>query len=206
FITEATPGGLIYRKDLYGHRRRPVPVTAPTASEPVEYLASGLEPAIATEDPGSPLPPAKSLAAEAQDAFETLRGLADTGDTAKALAFAVTAAAAHPASPEIGFLHAVLLMNIGRLADAENILKRLVYLDPALAVAHFALGNLRTRMNDRNGAARAFRAAYKAAAARPSAEVPVLSEGDTAGQIAAAAAAHAGGFESAPLSRRRAGR
>jgi chemotaxis protein methyltransferase CheR len=190
FITEATPGGLIYRKNPQSGHARPLPAAVPDVSEPIEYVASELEPAIAAEDIGVP-PAAPRADAARTAALGQLRGLADGGNMSKALAFAATAAAAHPASADIAFLQSVLLMNFGRFADAEIILKRMVYLDPTLAVAHFALGNLRARTGDSNGALRAFRAAHQTAAARPPAEVPALSEGDTAGQIAAAAASHA---------------
>ena len=192
FATETTAAGMIYRK---GARREAAASIEPAFLEAPFPEAQLLE----THEPDiEPWPPAADTTHSDIDpsgekaAILAVRAAANRGDMARAAVMAAAAAQAHPAAREIPYLHAILLMNMDRLADADALLKRLIYLDPALAVAHLTLGNLRLRLGDLAGARRAFKAAYKAAAALPAAEIPALSEGETAGQIMAAAARGAG--------------
>jgi tetratricopeptide (TPR) repeat protein len=204
FVTETTPGGLIYRKDVHGRRNLPLPTMAaephvPEAPPPLEPLAAETLPvqdlhadiaqAFAGGDNARVVALAASLPGDERAAVLGVRAAANLGDMARAATLADAAAKAHPASAEIAFLHAIVLMNLGRLGEAETVLRRLVYLDHNLAVAHFALGNLRLRMGDPATARRAFTAVHKIAAARPPGEILALSEGETAGSLAAAASA-----------------
>jgi chemotaxis protein methyltransferase CheR len=119
-----------------------------------------------------------------------VRALANL-DPAEAERACALAAARHLLSPELHYLHAVLLMGLGREGDAVRAVRRALYLDPALAVAHFTLGTLLVRLGDRAGARRAYRNAADLCAGRPPAEVVPLSEGERNGRLAEAAAAQA---------------
>jgi chemotaxis protein methyltransferase CheR len=103
-----------------------------------------------------------------------------------AVALAARATKSHPLSPELQFLYALLLLDVGRLDEATRALKRVIYLDSSLALAHFVLGTvLRCRGHD--AARRSFETAAALAGARAPDEVIRLGDGERAGQLAAAA-------------------
>jgi chemotaxis protein methyltransferase CheR len=133
----------------------------------------------------------KLLPANATAAQLWVRALANLGETKVAVAKAAEAAERHPKSLDIGFLYAVLLLSMDRYTDAERALKRLLYLDRSLAVVQFTLGTALNRLGDLYGAARAFRNAHDLAAERPPDEILALSDGERAGRLVVAAAAHA---------------
>jgi chemotaxis protein methyltransferase CheR len=100
------------------------------------------------------------------------------------------AAARHPLSAHLNYLHAVLLMEQDRDEEAAQKARRVLYLDRSLAIAHLTLGSILRRMGDVAGARRAFRNARDLSAACPPDERVPLSEGETAGRLAWAAEAH----------------
>lgn len=71
------------------------------------------------------------------------------------------AAAAHPFSVELHYLHVVLLQELGRLDEAAASARRTLYLDRGLAVAHLSLGSILARRGDLDGARRAYRNARR---------------------------------------------
>jgi chemotaxis protein methyltransferase CheR len=95
----------------------------------------------------------------------------------------------HPLSPELHYLHAVLLMDLGRKEEAARAARRVIYLDRSLALAHFTLGSMLRRRGDRRGARRAYRNARELCAAMPPDQAVALGEGEQAGRLAEAAAA-----------------
>jgi chemotaxis protein methyltransferase CheR len=84
-------------------------------------------------------------------------------------------------------LHALLLIELADSEHALAALRRTLYLDGRLAIAHFTLGTLLARSGDRRAAERAFRNAEQVAAARPAAEEVPLSDGLAAAGLALAA-------------------
>jgi chemotaxis protein methyltransferase CheR len=94
-----------------------------------------------------------------------------------------------PLDVELHYLHAILLLGLGREVEAGGAVRRVLYLDRTLAAAHFTLGTVLERRGDPAAACRAYRAARDLAAARPSREPVPLAEGESAEQLAAAAAA-----------------
>jgi chemotaxis protein methyltransferase CheR len=117
-----------------------------------------------------------------------VRSLANL-DPSRAAQAAAELAAWHPLTPELHYLHAVLLLDLDRDTEAIRTLRRVLYLDRALATAHFTLGALLSHRGDRAGARRAYRTAYTLCAGRPADEVVPLSDGEHAGRLADAAAA-----------------
>ena len=92
------------------------------------------------------------------------------------------AAARHPLSVELSYLHAILLMELGRTEEAVRALRRVLYLDRSLAIAHFTLGSIL------GGAAtpqahRAYRNALALCSSRPPEEAIPLADGETAGRL-----------------------
>ena len=98
------------------------------------------------------------------------------------------AIALHPLSTELRYLHATLLLGMGRDADAEQAARRALYLDRTLAVGHALLGTILKRRGDAEGAARSFRNAHRICAALPPDAAVPLAEGEHAGTMARAVA------------------
>ena len=80
-------------------------------------------------------------------------------------------------------------MTLGRDEEAARAVRRVLYLDRSLAVAHFTLGSILERMGDAAGARRAYRNARDLCRTRPADEPVPLSDGEPAGRLASAAAA-----------------
>jgi chemotaxis protein methyltransferase CheR len=93
----------------------------------------------------------------------------------------------HPLSAELHYLHAMLLIELRRDEEAIQALRRVLYLDRSLAIAHFTLGALLWRRGDPAGGRRAYRNAHALCAARPPDEIVPLSDGERAGRLAEAA-------------------
>ena len=116
-----------------------------------------------------------------------VRALANLGGAAGAERAAAEATAAHPLFPEIHYLHAVLLIGLDRYEEAAAAIRRVIYLDRTLAVAHLALGSILQRCGEVEAARRAYRNALDLCASRPPGEILPLSEGESATRLAAAA-------------------
>jgi chemotaxis protein methyltransferase CheR len=88
---------------------------------------------------------------------------------------------------ELHYLHAVLLIDLGRDGEALEAVRRTLYLDSGLAIAQFTLGSILERNGRPRAARRPYRNAYERAASRPSEEPVAFAEGVLAGALAAAA-------------------
>ena len=89
----------------------------------------------------------------------------------------------HPLSEELHYLHAVLLVGLGLDDEAAEEARRVLYLDRSLAVAHFLLGSVLLRLDDRAGAWRAYRNTRDLCASLPADAVLPLSDGEPAGRL-----------------------
>jgi chemotaxis protein methyltransferase CheR len=196
-----------------------LPVVPPPAAAPVPAPASPPPAPVASSRQGPAPEPARAGAAEAdaEAVLAAARDDLARGDydravertrgqgTAVAAALLVRAlanldldaaeracaeaAARHPLASELHYLRAVLLLGLGREAEAAEAARRAIYLDRSLAIAHFTLGSILQRRGDRAGARRAYRNACDLCAARPADEVVPLTDGELAGRLAAAAQA-----------------
>jgi chemotaxis protein methyltransferase CheR len=110
-------------------------------------------------------------------------------DAARGAAVCADAAERLPLSVELHYLHAILLGSLGRNDEAVRAVRRVLYLDRSLAVGHFTLGSLLARSGDLTGARRAYRNAHDICRIRPADEETPLSDGESAGRLAEAAAA-----------------
>lgn len=119
-----------------------------------------------------------------------IRAIANLQGTIAAEQAAEKAVRHHPLSPDLYFLRAVLLMNMGRDREAVRCFRRTLYLDRTLAVAHFALGSVLRRLHDLEGADRAFRNAAKLCRELPKGAPLRLSEGESSDQLMKAAQSH----------------
>lgn len=92
-----------------------------------------------------------------------------------------------PLDAELHYLHAVLLVDAGRIPEAIRATRHVLYLDRRLAIAHFTLGALLRRQGDLTGARRSYRNARDLCAALPAEAVLPLADGEAAGRLAEAA-------------------
>ena len=94
----------------------------------------------------------------------------------------------HPLNADLHYLHALMRLDMGQTEAASSALRRAIYLDSSLAIAHFTLGSVLVSLRDSAGAERAFRNAEQCARARPSDEpVPLASDINAQGLASAAA-------------------
>ncbi|MDY7232388.1 CheR family methyltransferase [Hyalangium rubrum] len=123
-----------------------------------------------------------------ETALVAVRALANV-EPEKAVRACAEAAARYPLSAELRYLEAVLLLGLGRLAEAERAVRQVLYLEPSLAVAYLTLGHVLRRLGDTAGALRAFRATERLCAALPPDAPLPLGEGERAGALARVAGA-----------------
>jgi chemotaxis protein methyltransferase CheR len=127
------------------------------------------------------------LTADVEASTLHVRALANV-DAVRADQACAGAVGRHPLSAELHYLHAVLLVALHRDDEAARALRRVLYLDRTLAIAHFTLGAVQERRGDQGAARRAYRKAQELASARPPEELVPLSDGEPAGRLAEAAA------------------
>jgi chemotaxis protein methyltransferase CheR len=187
-------------------RRSPSPGAPrpPTASSPTATSSAvPTEPELSS--PGSPLSLARdaaragdwaavlalsgALLETADGAAILLRAAANSGDLARADDLAGLALARHPLAPELNLLRAAMLTEVGRTADALAAMRRALYLDPGLAVAHAALAGLLAGRGDLEGARRSWRNARRLCASLPPDAALPLGDGECAGRLSEIASA-----------------
>jgi chemotaxis protein methyltransferase CheR len=208
FETVVTPEGVFYRR---GNAASLKTVTAPQMS-----VSQAPRPALdvvsiipSAPDP-KPAPVTVDVLTKAHAAFEAgdfrqvveltrttiddprlaalrIRAFANLNDRKTAMAFADKAAQQHPLSAELHYLQAIILMDLDRIADATKVLRRVIYLDRSLAVAHFTLACLYSRSGDAEPARVHYRNVLKLCSARPGDEIAPLSEGERTDRLAEAA-------------------
>ena len=72
-----------------------------------------------------------------------------------------------PLSQELRYLYSILLMDMDRHQEAAESLRRVLYLDGSLAVAHFSLGTALRTLGDMDGALAPFARRWRFAIAHP---------------------------------------
>jgi chemotaxis protein methyltransferase CheR len=113
-----------------------------------------------------------------------VRALANEGRHDEA-ADTVTRAIDHVgATAELLYLHAVLLLQCGKPADAAAAARRALYMDRNLIVAHLTLGEAHRRSGNIEGARRALRNAASLLTALDAAATVPASDGESAGRLA----------------------
>jgi chemotaxis protein methyltransferase CheR len=117
----------------------------------------------------------------------SIRTLADAGELDPAATEAAAAIRVYPLAAELHYMRAIVLVGLGQCDEAAASLRRVIYLDPSLAVAHFTLGSILWRSGAVADARRCYRNVLALSAERPPQESLRLSEGETAGRMAEAA-------------------
>ncbi len=180
FRKVVTDGGVFYRR-LAAPVEGRVPLLAPrreATPRPVRRLAR-VPRALATASTSSPPSPVARL--DAHDASN------DTSDLLRAEEDARAALRADPLLPAAHHRFALVAMELGHDAEAAEALRRAIYLDRDLVMAHLALGMLKQRSGDARGARRSFRTVRRLCEALPVADPVPLADGACAAHIAAIA-------------------
>ena len=182
-------GATFYRKQR--KEAKPAPPGVP-ASDDLFPAFGAIPPPLPAGEPGdsSAAPeqaaaslPAPEPATPATPPALEVRALADRGELDKALAMCEKALAADKLEPELHYLRAVILQERNQLDDAMDSLRRALYLDPDLFIAHFAMGNLLLRQGNLQAAKRCFANVLGLLESRPREEVLPQVEGLTAGRF-----------------------
>lgn len=207
FDTLITPAGLVYRKP--GLTEGFAPLFSPSVLSRIPALGAAVEPAsvpapvpvpaYSASPDRSPPPSTTALdgvrrilerndtavgsEGEQAERAQQVRDLANRTGSAAAVELCRAAIAAHPLSVELHHLAAMLAIAVGREDDALASLRRTIYLDRTLAIAHFTLGTLHQQRGELVAARRAYGNAHELAAARPSDEPLPLAEGVLASAI-----------------------
>jgi chemotaxis protein methyltransferase CheR len=180
-----TPAGIFYRHTPR-HVGAPPAYQPKQATPPKEPKRAPLR-AIPTAAARAPRDEAKR---EPAPEVARIRELADRGELTDAITASEAAIAADPTAPEFHYLRAITLLAQDRKEEAFQALRRVIYLDRSLAVAHFAMGSLLTRRGDIPKARRAFQRACLLCATNDPDDILPLGDGERAEGLAKAARAH----------------
>jgi chemotaxis protein methyltransferase CheR len=193
FQTHVTAGGVLYQRGERAAIQFPVPPlkAAPPPIMPVSTIVASVAevaaPAYAETD-YTPRSVAESPVG-IPDYISRIRALADRGESQQAETAATAALRTYPLCPELHYLHAIVFMELGRYDDAVASLRRVIYLDPTLAMAHFTLGSMLGRLGATAEARHTYQNVVALCLGRPKDEVLPLSDGELTANLAAAAQA-----------------
>ncbi|MEO5579693.1 MAG: CheR family methyltransferase [Gemmatimonadaceae bacterium] len=109
-----------------------------------------------------------------------VRSLANLGELDLAVSRCTAVLDRYRDAAELHYLHAVLLVELNRYDEAMAAARRATYLDPALAVAHFVLGDAASRGGRNVAAHRAYKTAAELVAAMPGDAAVPAADGETA--------------------------
>jgi tetratricopeptide (TPR) repeat protein len=145
------------------------------------------ERALSPDKFGRELSPSMESLNDVAQYVSSIRVLADSGELHRAAAEAAAAIQVQPLAAELHYIRAIILAGLGQYDEASASLRRVIYLDPSLAVAHFTLGSVLWRSGAEAETRRCYRNVLALCAERPPQELLQLSEGETAGRMAEAA-------------------
>lgn len=174
FRTRVTDGCVLYQREDRGAEEPPAPFvfSAPIPVETIPDLAPPA-PTLTIEQPV--VAPTEG---ELPAVIAAVRRLADGGQALMAEQAATDALRKFPLAPELHYLHAVVCTELGRVEAAIAALRRVLYIDPSLALAHFMLASVLRRAGRREEAQRAYQAALSACSAQAPDDVLPLSDGE----------------------------
>lgn len=132
----------------------------------------------------------RGLIEDADAAALHLRALANMATPKEAEEAAAATAKRHPLSAEIHFIQASLLISGGRDQEAAVVLRRVLYLDNSLAIAHFLLGVILQRGGSMVEARRAYSSARRQSLGRPAEQAVPFGEGETYSRLITAIDRH----------------
>jgi chemotaxis protein methyltransferase CheR len=185
FRTRVTDGCVVYQREdaaVDGMQLRPVPIAFPALVR-AELIAAerfpdlpALPPDPPFEEPTAPSPvPADG---DFHAVVEQVRRLADSGNSLAAEQAAIASLREFPLCPELHYLHAIVCVELGRAEAAITSLRRVLYIDPTLALAHFMLASVQLRAGRRDEAQRSYQAVLASCSGRSPDDLLPLSEGE----------------------------
>jgi chemotaxis protein methyltransferase CheR len=124
---------------------------------------------------------------EAEGWITLVRALANLGLNEEAGLACAAGLDLHRTSAELTYMHAMLLRQSARNADALAALRCALYLDRQFVVAHLAIGDVLSSMGDRSAARQAFRNAERLLLGASEGELIPASDGLDAGRLLAVA-------------------
>jgi chemotaxis protein methyltransferase CheR len=193
FRTVVTAAGIFYQRDAdsAGPRMSFTPVAAAPVSPPPPVVASLAE--MAPLPVAAPTPVTKRVVEAATDDaqrwIDRVRGLADRGAARQAETEVVAALDAFPLDPELHYLKAIVLAELGRLDDAAAALRAAIYLGPDLAMAHFMLATIQQGKGATAAARRGYQAALDLCLRLPADSIVPLTDAEPVSRLIAAARA-----------------
>jgi len=113
-----------------------------------------------------------------------VRSLANEGRIGEAGETVARAMEQPGAAPELLYLHAVLLLQSGRSADAAAAARRALYMDRSLVVAHLTLAEAQRRSGNMDAARRSLGNATSLLESLQAQTIVPASDGETAGRLA----------------------
>jgi chemotaxis protein methyltransferase CheR len=140
-----------------------------------------------------------ALPHDAATAVGHLQRLANADGVEPALQAGLQLLERFPLSTELHFLHAVLRLALNQFDEAAAAVRRVLYLDRSIAIGHLMLGTIQRRQGRYDDARRSYLKAQALAASCPAGERLPLANGETAGQVAALAAAEVAGIDARQL-------
>ena len=189
FETVLAPEGVFLRRGLADVHRESPPASLPEGRTP--SLTSSMSNASPLCEAREALSRAEyeraiQLTSDLTDDAETcaiqVQALANT-DVTQAEQVCAAATARHPLSAELHYLHAILLLGLEQNEAAVSAIRRVLYLDRSLALAHFTLGTILQELGDVDGAQRAYRNTRDLCGSRPPDELVPLSNGERVGRL-----------------------
>jgi chemotaxis protein methyltransferase CheR len=173
-----------------GGARASSPGPAPVPLDPTATAVDAAQAALGEGDYVGCLRLLEAHVGDSRAARLRVRAVAALSGPVAALVHAAETVRRFPLDTEAHYLHAALLAEAGRDAEAEDALRRVLYLDRSLAVAHVVLATLLARRADLPGARRAWENVRSLCAALPPEAVLPLADGERAGALAEVASGH----------------
>jgi chemotaxis protein methyltransferase CheR len=159
------PGAILYRRPGEDASSG---AASPASESPRRVASSQLCEAHVAPAQAAPFePPAVACPRSAEELARTARAAGNEHGPEAGVSAALAALAEWPLSSELHLLHALFAAELGHDDDAIAALRRALYLDPDLEVAHYHLGVLLSRAQDPIGARRALRRAEALLARAP---------------------------------------
>jgi chemotaxis protein methyltransferase CheR len=157
---------------------QPAQVATPLKSQaPRRTVKSGISGASPSQTEPAPL----------ERCLSDLQALASLRDPQRTAAAVTAALEIHPLAPEIHYFQAIVLMSAGHYDEAAAALRRAIYLDRSMAVAHFALGSILQRRGLIAQAQRSYRNVLAVCDQRRADEIVPCSDGEPTGRLIEAA-------------------
>lgn len=193
-----TPAGLVYRRvDSPGPpaHRRPRAVRRDTSGRPPRARSVVRAATLPHPSRMPRLVPAASLPdtaepVDVEDAVRRIRALGGSGALDAALDMAALAIDRFPLDPELRNLEAVVLLEAGRPLDAAVSARAALYLDAQAVTPHLVRARAESAMGNVERARLSLRHALALLQTMPEDAVVPMSDGESAGRLAAMARAH----------------